>query len=332
MNAPKWEWLQSFETVKYQMKSLVNDCLKTNEVHVILLDQSFVFVGMYYPFSLFPFPFSLFPFPFSLFPFLFSLFSFPFSLFPFPFSLFPFPFSLFPFFFSLFPIPYSLFPLPFPLSLPYSCPSFLSFSDYSLTHTGVTTRKRHRDMHIPTESEKNTQAPISSVSQLGKSSEFVSTDDGWTVQDVVDDMKVCYKCQMKFLPEFFGCCCELGESARAGMDKFSGMGSLPEIAEITKFAAGIAEGLKAESEAPGCSHVHVPPVVPAESKLEDSRVPPEVRSSFEAIVPPPEVPSATTDVRPEGQGEGAREEEWGKDKESFSSSSSESMELPELKL
>jgi hypothetical protein len=184
-------------------------------------------------------------------------------------------------------------------------------------------------MHIPTESEKNTQTPISSASQLGKSSEFVSTDDGWTVQDVVDDMKVCYKCQMKFLPEFFGCCCELGESARAGMDKFSGMGSLPEISEITKFAAGIAEGLKAESEVPGCSHVHVPP--------EDSRVPPEVRSSFEAVVPPPKVPSGTPEVtpeivRPEGQREGAREEEWGKDKESSSSSSSESMELPELTL
>lgn len=61
-------------------------------------------------------------------------------------------------------------------------------------------------MNIPTRksgSEKDKES-----SKLKNSADFVTTDDGWTVQDVVDNMKVCYKCQMKFLPDFYGCCCE----------------------------------------------------------------------------------------------------------------------------
>lgn len=61
-------------------------------------------------------------------------------------------------------------------------------------------------MDIPTKPTNN--PTVYTAKQNADNSDCVITDDGWTVQDVVDDMKVCYKCHMKFLPDFYGCCCE----------------------------------------------------------------------------------------------------------------------------
>jgi hypothetical protein len=74
---------------------------------------------------------------------------------------------------------------------------FSSFSHERFIYPpGIAKRPRHRPIAI-----LNPQAN-SSASSIGNG-------DRWKIQDLVDEMKICSKCKMKFLPAFLGCCCEL---------------------------------------------------------------------------------------------------------------------------
>ncbi len=176
-------------------------------------------------------------------------------------------------------------------------------------------------------------------------------DDGWTVQDAVDEMKVCYKCHMKFLPEFFGCCCELGGSTRATMDLFSGMAGagVSEIAEIAERISGcggshVAMEKKPEISVPSPETEVRPPVpevpilvrTPSPRALAPAPAPtleaPQIEEMKKQEAPVPAPVEQARGREEEAKEESLGKEREGKDKESSSSSSSSSEALPELVL
>jgi hypothetical protein len=46
MNASKLEWFLSLEVIKSRIDALINSLLATTEIHIILFDKYFTFVGI----------------------------------------------------------------------------------------------------------------------------------------------------------------------------------------------------------------------------------------------------------------------------------------------
>jgi len=73
--------------------------------------------------------------------------------------------------------------------------------DASLTLLGSKLFPRTREMVVPDKAFERLQKEV-------ERPDAPCTDDGWTVQDLVQELKQCFKCKLLSLDDFVGCCCE----------------------------------------------------------------------------------------------------------------------------